>query len=80
MGLEGNKAIGRRWAQVWSAGNFAIVDDLAAPDLVLRYPSGDIYGPDAFKQVLSGRWYSAFPDMTTSVDEVIAEDDKVVCR
>ncbi len=81
MSLEENKAIVQRFGQVWSAGKLDIVDELAAPDLVVSYPAlpEDIHGPEAFKQLLRD-WYSAFPDVEASVDEVIAEGDKVAAR
>jgi steroid delta-isomerase-like uncharacterized protein len=78
MSVEANKAIARRFAQVWAPGNFAILDELAAPDLVVSYPvpPDPIHGPEAFK-ILLGQIFGGLPDATVSVDEEIAEADKV---
>ena len=82
MGVEENKAIAGRFAQVWSAGNLHVVDELAAPDLVVNYAGfpEEIHGPEAYKRFLNDGWYSAFPDVTTSVEELVAEGDMVVSR
>ena len=36
MELEKNKAIARRFSQVWGTGGLEIVDELASPDLTVR--------------------------------------------
>ena len=81
MSLEANKAIARRFAQVWAPGNLDIVDELAAPDLVVSYPVPPerIHGPEAFK-ILLAQIFGGLPDATVSVDEEIAEADKVAVR
>jgi steroid delta-isomerase-like uncharacterized protein len=81
MSVEANKAIARRFAQVWAPGNFDILDELAAPDLIVSYPvpPEPIHGPEAFK-ILLARILGALPDATVSVDEEIAEADKVAVR
>jgi steroid delta-isomerase-like uncharacterized protein len=82
MGVEENKAIVERFAQVWSAGNLHVVDELAAPDLVINYAGfpEEIHGPEAYKRFLNDGWYSAFPDVKTSVEELIAEGNMVASR
>ena len=81
MSVEQNKAIARRFAEVWNRGGLAIVDELAAPDLVVSYPllPEDIHGPQAYKQFLA-QFYAAFPDIEASAEEMIAEGEKVVAR
>ena len=82
MGVEENKAIVQRFAQVWSAGNLHVVDELAAPDIVVNYPDlpEEIHGPEAYKRFLNDGWYSAFPDVKTSVEEMIGEGDRIATR
>ena len=82
MELEKNKAIARRFAQVWGKGELDIVDELASPDLSVYYPvfSDVIKGPEAFKQMLTRRIRSALGDRDIKIDEEIAEGDKVVLR
>jgi steroid delta-isomerase-like uncharacterized protein len=81
MSTDENKAIVRRFAQVWNRGGTEVIDELAAPDLVVSYPllPEEIHGPEAFKEVLAGI-YNAFPDLGCRVDEMIAEGDKVAAR
>ena len=81
MSTEENKALVRRFAQVWNAGNLSIVDELAAPDLTVSYPllPEVLHGPEAFKQALR-QVYAAFPDLQATVEELIAEGDKVAAR
>jgi steroid delta-isomerase-like uncharacterized protein len=76
-----NKAIARRFAQAWAAGGLSIVDELASPDLVVSYPlpPEPIRGPEAFKAFLT-EFIAGLPDATITVDDMIAEDDKVACR
>jgi steroid delta-isomerase-like uncharacterized protein len=81
MSSEENKELVRRFAQVWSRGGQPIVDELAAPDLVVFYPSlrQPLHGPDAFKQFLDA-FYAAFPDAQCTIQELIAEGDRVATR
>ena len=55
MSINDNKAIANQFAQVWAAGCLHIVDELAAPDLVVSYPipPEPIRGPEAFKAFLT---------------------------
>lgn len=81
MSSADNKAIARRFAQVWSAGGLPIVDELAAPDLVVSYPiyPEPLHGPEELKAAL-GEFVSAFPDLTIEVGDLIAEGDTVAVR
>ena len=81
MSVENNKAVARRFVQVWGDGNLDVLDELAAPSLVVRYPTIPqvIQGSRAFRHVLAG-FRSAFPDSALRVEEEIAEGEKVVIR
>lgn len=81
MTTEKNKAIAERFAQVWSAGGLHLVDELAAPDLVVSYPipPEPMRGQEAFKAFLS-ELVAGLPDVAVTVDDVFAEGDKVACR
>jgi steroid delta-isomerase-like uncharacterized protein len=78
---EENKSIANRFAQVWTAGCLHIVDELAAPDIVVSYPipPEPMRGPEQFKAFLNGL-FAGLPDATVTVDEMLAEGDKVACR
>lgn len=81
MSVENNKAIAGRFIQVWGDGNLDVIDELAAPSLVVRYPviSQVIRSSREFRHVIAG-FRSAFPDSALRVDEEIAEGEKVVVR
>ena len=79
MSTEENKAIARRFIQVWGRGDLGIIDELASPELSVYYPSFPqaIKGGEAFKTFLK-EFRSAFTDPNLDSEEVIAEGDKVV--
>jgi len=81
MSVEENKAlIGRLYDEVFARWNLAAVDELIGHEFVgHEMPTETPRGPVGFKQFY-GRLRSAFPDLRYSVDDVIAENDKVVVR
>ena len=81
MTTKDNKAIAHRFAKVWAAGCLHIVDELAAPDIVVSYPSPPepIHGAEAFKAYLT-ELFTGLPDVSVTVEDTIAEGAKVACR
>ena len=81
MSVEDNKVIAQRFAQVWTAGCLDIVDELAAPDIVVSYPipPEPMRGPAAFKAFLA-ELMEGLPDAVGTGDDMITEGDKVACR
>ena len=81
VSTDENKAIVRRFGQVWGKGSLAMVDEFADPDLSVHYPvlGEPIRGPEGFKEFLT-QFHTAFPDIEVAFEDVIAEDDKVVIR
>lgn len=83
MSTEDNKAIARRvYEEGFNAHNPAIVDEMFAADIVQHVPSpppgfrGDREGvKQGFAMILS-----AFPDWHVTVEDMLAEGDKVVTR
>ncbi|MFF2350926.1 ester cyclase [Kitasatospora sp. NPDC058115] len=58
----------------------ATIDEVAAPDLLVRTPLPlDTTGVQALKQVFT-TLLRAFPDLRVTVEDVIAQGDKVVSR
>jgi len=77
-----NKAIVRRYfTEVLTAGNLELIDTLIAQDYVSHYPAGYELGggPEDVRQIVSSV-RRAFPDVHFTVDDLIAEGEKVVCR
>jgi len=81
MSVENNKAIARRFIQVWGNANLDVIEELAAPSLIVRYPTIPqvIQSSREFRHVLAG-FRSAFPDSSLRVEEEVAEGDKVAIR
>ena len=79
--LEQNKAIVNRFGEeVWNRGNLAAVDELVAGDFVGYGPGRRVArGPEALKQTVT-RMRTAFPYLHFTVEDEIAEGDKVVTR
>lgn len=82
MSTEQNKALFRRMVdEVFNQGNIGRVDEFLAPDFSEReeLPPGISPGREGVKQ-LTMMLRSAFPDFKATIDDMIAEGDKVVVR
>ena len=83
MSEENNKTIVRRiWEEGWQEGNLATIDALIDPDHVLHaYPEDLDYGTgvEGFKRLVSTS-RANWSDGQLTIDDLIAEDDKVVTR
>ena len=81
MSLEENKSIVRRlYEEFFNQGNLNLADELFAPHYINRSaPAGRAPGPEGVKQ--SGFIFrTAFPDFHNTIEDLIAEGDKVVVR
>ena len=82
--LAANRAIGRRvLLELWGEGKLEIADQLYAPgyiDHVARGPEPQrVSGPEGIKLAVT-LFRTAFPDLTYSVEEEMAERDLVMTR
>jgi steroid delta-isomerase-like uncharacterized protein len=81
MSTEDNKTTYRRWfEEVVSRGDLTLADQLLAPDYQLHFPG--VPGPvdrEAHTQLVIA-FRTGFPDWIETVDDVIAEDDRVAIR
>jgi predicted ester cyclase len=81
MTAQENKAIFLRFIGELGKGNFAIVDEVCAPDFAFHSPNfpGWPRGLEGSRELAeSGR--SRFADAQTVIDDVFATEDKVVMR
>ena len=79
---EGNKVLARRVADdIVNPGNVDAVVEIYAPDYVLHDPSmpEDVHGVEGIREFYE-TVFNAFPDTELSIEELIAEGDKVVQR
>lgn len=78
MSVKENKAIFRRIVEEgFNKGNLAIVDELVAANHVNH--ADNVHGPEEYKQFIT-MYRTAFPDLHMTVEDQIAEGDKVVNR
>lgn len=80
MSIEENKAIIRRLVEGGvNQGRLDVFDELFAPDFVDRSTQEQVPGPEGVKQFfLAVR--TDFPDLRVSIDDLIAEGDRIVIR
>ncbi len=76
MSLEENKAIVRRFIEAYNKRNLDLIDDFVAPDYVDHTNKVDREG---LKQLFA-IGLKAFPDWHETIEDIIAEGDKVWVR
>jgi steroid delta-isomerase-like uncharacterized protein len=83
MSAKEIKALERRLYEECNKGKeaaLAVIDELYATDIVYHSSTGrDIRGIKDYKQHIS-EFYSAFPDLHFTIDDMVAEGDKVAVR
>lgn len=82
MSTEENKATTRRFfEEVFNGGNLAVVDEIKSSTYVFHDASfpEPIRGPEGFKHYLM-MFRSAFPDLHSTIEDLIAEGEKVTVR
>ena len=81
MSTEGNKATVRRFIEeAWNQGRVPLMDELFAPDFIFHDSSRpDVGTLEDYKRGIT-EFRSAFPDMHLTIEDMIAEGDKVVVR
>jgi steroid delta-isomerase-like uncharacterized protein len=78
--IEQNQMLVRRGIEeICNRGNLAMVDELAADDFVMHLPSAEINGPEKAKEYVAAL-RGAFPDLRVTIEDQVAEGDKVVTR
>jgi steroid delta-isomerase-like uncharacterized protein len=81
MSVEENKAIARRWfEEAFNKHRVAAIDELYTPDFVTHnnpmVPEGNRAGAKQFFASL----FVAMPDLSATVEDMVAEGDKVAVR
>jgi steroid delta-isomerase-like uncharacterized protein len=81
MSTEENKALVRReYEQGVNQGDFDVRNEALASNYVGHFAGlPPIEGIEAFKQFTSA-FFTAFPDLQTTIEDLIAEGDKVAVR
>src|SRR5687768_13615589 len=75
-----NKLLVRRYyEEVLNQGQLQVFDDLADLGFVSYLPDGKTIGLDIYKQTITGT-LAAIADLNVTIEDQIAEDDKVMTR
>lgn len=79
--LEENKEIIRRWIDAGvNTGDLSVADELFEPDVLAHAPEGDVRGVDRGPKASVRLLREALPDLELTIDDLIAEGDRVVAR
>ncbi len=77
MSTEENKTLIRRWVEVWNKQKLDVIDRFVTADYVRHDPNApEVRGPEGEKQLV-GMYLAAFPDLQFTVEDLVAEGDKV---
>lgn len=82
MTEESNKATARRvLEEFFTAGKLDLAAELFSPDLIQHHPDQpyETRGPDGIRERIAA-WRTAFPDLSTSIEDLVAEGDRVALR
>jgi steroid delta-isomerase-like uncharacterized protein len=80
VSTEENKSLIHRWVDVWNTQRLDDIDRFVTPGYVRHDPTvPEVHGPEGEKQ-LAGMYLAAFPDLRFTVEDLVAEGDKVVAR
>ena len=80
--VEANKPVSRRIIEeAFNQGRYEVLDELVAPAFVQHDPSNPmpIEGVDGLRQFID-LYRTSFPDLKVTIDEQIAEGDRVATR
>jgi predicted SnoaL-like aldol condensation-catalyzing enzyme len=78
MDLEANKAVVRRYIEMWNSGDVALADEVLAPTWV-DYAHPEVAGPEHVKQTVR-QVRAAFPDFHIVIEHMLSEGDLVALR
>jgi len=78
---EQNKALVKRVYEAWSKGDFEAFKEVVAPEYVWYLPSRSTKPMSLEESIEMGKMLrKAFPDISWSMEELIAEEDRVITR
>ena len=81
VSAEDNKALVRRFVdEVQSAGNIDLIDEVCSPEFVNHSAPPGIPADCEGIKIVTAMFRGAFPDSYFTVEDMVAEGDKVVTR
>lgn len=80
MSLESNKAVVRKWIeQGWNKHNINMIDETYLPNFTQHGGGPDLKSAAELKAFVAD-YLKAFPDLTFTIEDLVAEGDRVVWR
>jgi len=81
MSAENKTLVRRCFKEIWSKGNLAVADQIVATNYVNHAPASPVpdSGREGFKKNVTA-YRTAFPDLTFTIDDALAEGNKVTVR
>jgi steroid delta-isomerase-like uncharacterized protein len=81
LSADEHKATARRLVEAWNGAALELLDEIVAPDYLFHDPADPTMprGPEGAKQQIRA-FRTAFPDLHLTIEDEIAEGDKVVQR
>jgi predicted ester cyclase len=76
---ENVESVRRLLADVFSQGNYSVIDELVAPDFIEHQNGVQGTGPEALLRTARGLRQS-FPDLQLDIQDLVASDDTVWVR
>ena len=77
---ESNKQVSRRFTELFSTDDGSLADEVFTADVVFHgVADGDLRGVEATKAFIAA-YRAAFPDALSTVEDQVAEGDRVVTR
>ena len=78
MDIEANKALVRRYIEMWNTGKVELADKVLSSTWV-DHAHSEITGPESVKQAVQ-KIRAAFPDFWISIESMLSEGDLVALR
>jgi predicted ester cyclase len=78
MSLEENKALIRRVYELFNRRELDAIPELSTPGYVEHYTGSDVPGEQVMK--FTSAFFAAFPDVNFTIEDMVAEGDKVAVR
>ena len=81
MSAETNKLVMGRFTDFINTASETLADELISPDAIFHVPgrSEPVHGPAGYLAII-GMMRGGFPDIQWTLEEMIAEDDKLAAR
>src|SRR5258705_13218740 len=77
---EANKALVQRWfEEVWNKGRAEAIEEMFAADGIAHGLGDTVLDPGAYREFYTS-FRGAFPDIVVTVEDMVAEGDKVAAR